>query len=144
MDDATFVGSVRFANREDHLRRLETDGYTIIEDVIDAGRLAEFREALAPYLGTHHGRNAFEGYTTERVYTLVGRGRVFEGIASDPRLLDILGCFLAPGFLLSASHAICINPGEAAQSLHFDDSFYPIPRPRRPIGMSVIGAIDAF
>ena len=144
VDDATSVGAVCFANREDHLRRLETDGYTIIEDVLDTDRLAAFREALAPYLGTHHGRNAFEGYTTERVYTLVGRGRVFEDIASDPRLLNLLGCFLAPGFLISASHAICINPGEAAQGLHFDDSFYPIPRPRRPIGMSVIGAIDAF
>ena len=144
MDDATSAGAVCFANREDHLRRLEADGYTIIEDVLDADGLAAFREALAPYLGTHHGRNAFEGYTTERVYTLVGRGRIFEDIASDPRLLDLVGRFLAPGFLLSASHAICINPGEAAQSLHFDDSFYPIPRPRRPIGMSVIGAIDAF
>lgn len=144
MDEATSIGAVCFENREDHLRRLEADGYTIIEDVLDAGGLAAFRQALAPYLGSHSGRNAFEGYTTERVYTLVGRGRVFEDIASDARLLDLLGCFLAPGFLLSASHAICINPGEAVQSLHFDDSFYPIPRPRRPIGMSVIGAIDAF
>lgn len=144
MDDATLVDAVCFENRKDHLRRLEADGYTIIEDALDAGGLADFRQALAPYLGSHLGRNAFEGYTTERVYTLVGRGRVFEDIASDARLLDLLGCFLAPGFLLSASHAICINPGEAAQSLHFDDSFYPIPRPRRSIGMSVIGAIDAF
>jgi ectoine hydroxylase-related dioxygenase (phytanoyl-CoA dioxygenase family) len=144
MDDSTSVDAVRFANRESHLRRLEADGYTIIEDVLDADGLNAFRAGVAPYLGSHHGRNAFEGFTTERVYTLVGRGPVFEAIAADARLLDLLGAFLAPGFLLSASHAICINPGEAAQSLHFDDSFYPIPRPRRPIGMSVIGAIDAF
>ena len=58
--------------------------------------------------------------------------------------MALLGAFLRPGFLLSASHAICIHPGEAAQSLHFDDSFYPIPRPRPAISMSVIGAIDAF
>jgi len=55
-----------------------------------------------------------------------------------------VGAFLRPGFLLSASHAICIHPGEAAQSLHTDDSFYPIPRPRPAIGISVIGAIDPF
>ena len=48
--------------------------------------------------------------------------------------MALLGAFLRPGYLLSASHAICIHPGEAAQSLHFDDSFYPIPRPRPAIG----------
>ena len=56
----------------------------------------------------------------------------------------MVGAFLRPGFLLSASHAIRINPGEAAQSLHFDDAFYPFERPRPPLGVSVIGAIDAF
>ena len=40
--------------------------------------------------------------------------------------------------------AICIYPGEKAQALHFDDGFYPFPRPRPAISISVIGAIDAF
>ena len=35
-------------------------------------------------------------------------------------------------------------PGEKAQALHFDDVFYPFPRPRPAISISVIGAIDAF
>jgi ectoine hydroxylase-related dioxygenase (phytanoyl-CoA dioxygenase family) len=51
---------------------------------------------------------------------------------------------LAPNYLLSADHAICIYPGEKAQALHFDDGFYPFPRPRRAISISVIGAIEAF
>jgi ectoine hydroxylase-related dioxygenase (phytanoyl-CoA dioxygenase family) len=127
-----------------HVDRLRRDGYTIIEDFLDDASLAAFRGALAPFLGAHRGRNPFEGLQTERVYTLVGRGAVFEALTADARLLALLGEFLKPGFLLSASHAICIHPGEAAQGLHFDDSFYPIPRPRPPIGMSVIGAVDAF
>jgi ectoine hydroxylase-related dioxygenase (phytanoyl-CoA dioxygenase family) len=49
-----------------------------------------------------------------------------------------------PNYLLSADHAICIYPGERAQSLHFDDSFYPFPRPRPAFSISTIGAIDAF
>jgi len=28
--------------------------------------------------------------------------------------------------------------------MHYDDSFYPIPRPRPPISMTVVMAIDAF
>jgi ectoine hydroxylase-related dioxygenase (phytanoyl-CoA dioxygenase family) len=127
-----------------HVERLQRDGYTIVENFLDAERLDAFRAGVDPWLGRYRGRNAFEGLKTERVYTLVARGKVFEDITDDPRLMAILDAFLRPGYLLSASHAICIYPGEQAQALHFDDSFYPIPRPRPSISMSVIGAIDAF
>jgi ectoine hydroxylase-related dioxygenase (phytanoyl-CoA dioxygenase family) len=127
-----------------HMDALETDGFTIIEDYLSPAQLQRFRDGLAPYLGTYRGRNPFEGLTTERVYTLVGRGAVFEEAACDPRLLAILDQLLAPNYLLSANHAICIHPGEQAQSLHWDDTFYPFPRPRPAISISTIGAIDAF
>jgi ectoine hydroxylase-related dioxygenase (phytanoyl-CoA dioxygenase family) len=127
-----------------HMTDLETDGFTVIEDYLSAAQLQRFRDGLAPYLGTYRGRNPFEGLTTERVYTLVGRGKVFEEAASDARLLAILDQLLAPNYLLSADHAICIYPGEKRQGLHFDDSFYPFPRPRPSISISTIGAIDAF
>lgn len=127
-----------------HLARLDEDGYTIVEDYMSEDQLAQFREGLKPCLGTYRGRNPFEGLATERVYTLVGRGKVYEEIASDHRLLAILDRLLAPNYLLSADHAICIYPGERAQALHFDDIFYPFPRPRRAISISVVGAIDAF
>jgi ectoine hydroxylase-related dioxygenase (phytanoyl-CoA dioxygenase family) len=127
-----------------HMDDLETQGLTVIEDYLSPAQLQRFRDGLAPYLGTYRGRNPFEGRTTERVYTLVGRGAVFEEAASDPRLLAILDRLLAPNYLLSADHAICIYPGEKAQSLHFDDGFYPFPRPRPAFSISTIGAIDAF
>lgn len=127
-----------------HMARLEADGYTIIEDYMSADQLRRFRDGVAPRLGTYRGRNAFEGLTTERVYTLVGRGEVYEEIASDHRLLAILDRLLLPNYLLSADHAICIYPGEQAQSLHTDDPFYPFPRPRPAFSISTIGAIDAF
>ena len=126
------------------LALLETQGFTIIEDYMSSGQLERFRDGLKPYLGTYRGRNPFEGHATERVYTLVGRGEVFEATASDQRLLAILDRLLAPNYLLSANHAICIYPGEKAQALHFDDGFYPFPRPRPAFSISVIGAIDPF
>ncbi len=129
---------------EAHTERLRTQGYTIIEDYMSADQLARFREGLEGHLGTYRGRNSFEGLTTERVYTLVGRGKVYEEITEDPRLLAILDRWLQPHYLLSANHAICIYPGEAQQALHYDDTFYPFPRPRPAISMSTIGAIDAF
>jgi ectoine hydroxylase-related dioxygenase (phytanoyl-CoA dioxygenase family) len=127
-----------------HMADLDADGFTVIEDFLRPAQIAAFREGLAPYLGTYRGRNPFEGFTTERVYTLVGRGKVFEDSASDPRLLAILDRLLRPNYLLSANHAICIYPGEKAQNLHFDDGFYPFPRPRPAFSISTIGAVDAF
>lgn len=138
------AGLAEVFDAQAHIARIRREGYSIIEGVLDPEGLTRFRAALAPFEGRWRGRNAFEGFRTERIYTLVARGKVFEEVASDPRVVAVVGAFLSPGFLLSASHAICIHPGEAAQNLHFDDTFYPFPRPRAPLGISVIGAIDAF
>ena len=127
-----------------HARAIERDGYTIIEDFMDAARLAEVRRVLGFYLGSHTGRNPFEGHSTERVYTLVARGKVFWDIALDPRVLTLCDRFLLPGCLLTASQAICIRPGEVPQDFHHDDTFYTVPRPRPMISISTIAAVDAF
>jgi ectoine hydroxylase-related dioxygenase (phytanoyl-CoA dioxygenase family) len=135
--------TVRF-DADAHAAQMREQGYTVIEDFLDAPARAAFRKALAPYLGSHRGRNDFEGFETERVYTLVARGKVFEHLATDPRLMALLSRFLEGNFLLSASHAINLKPGETAQSIHIDDGFYRQPRSSPSIGYSVIGAIDPF
>ena len=139
MDKAT----ARF-DADTHAAEMREQGYTVIPDFMDAATLAEARETLAPYLGSHHGRNDFEGFLTERVYTLVARGKVFEDLTEEPRLLALLDRFLQPGYLLTASQAINIHPGETAQGIHTDDAFYRQPRPRPAISYTVIAAIDAF
>ena len=127
-----------------HAGAIEKHGYTIIEDFLDAARLAEVRRVLGFYLGSHAGRNPFEGHSTERVYTLVARGRVFWDIVLDERVLALCDRFMLPGCLLTASQAICIRPGEKPQDFHHDDTFYTVPRPRPMISISTIAAVDAF
>ena len=127
-----------------HALRIREQGFTVIEDVLDADGISAFRRALAPFLGSHRGRNDFEGFETERVYTLVARGKIFEDLAVEPRLMALLSRFLEGAFLLSATHAINLGPGETAQSIHVDDGFYRQPRSSPSVGYSVIGAIDAF
>ncbi len=136
--------SVAGFDADAHAAEIRERGYTVIRDFMDAGAIARFRQGLAPFVGRRHGRNDFEGFKTERVYTLVARGRVFEDLTEDPRLMAILDRFLQPGYLLTASQSIQINPGETAQDLHTDDGFYRQPRPRPPLSMTVIGAIDDF
>lgn len=127
-----------------HAAEIREQGFTVIRDFLDADTIAAFRASLAPFLGSHRGRNDFEGFETERVYTLVARGKVFEDLATDPRLMALLSRFLEGDFLLSATHAINLRPGETAQSIHVDDGFYRQPRSSPAVGYSVIGAIDAF
>ncbi|MEJ6656675.1 MAG: phytanoyl-CoA dioxygenase family protein [Pseudomonas sp.] len=51
---------------------------------------------------------------------------------------------MAPNYLLSQLQVINILPGEDAQPLHYDDGFYPVPRPRPPFGAATIIALDDF
>jgi ectoine hydroxylase-related dioxygenase (phytanoyl-CoA dioxygenase family) len=51
---------------------------------------------------------------------------------------------LLPNYLLTASQAIAIAPGETPQPAHSDDAFYTVPRPRPAISISTMWAIDDF
>ena len=117
-------------------------GFVILPDVLDAHALRALRDALQPYLDLgEQGRNDFEGERTQRIYSLVGRGPVFEATAEHPAVLALMDQLLAPGFLLTASQAICIQPGESPQPLHYDDTFYALPRPRPAVSVPTIWAL---
>jgi ectoine hydroxylase-related dioxygenase (phytanoyl-CoA dioxygenase family) len=124
---------------------IRAQGWVIIPDLLPAADLPVMRAALAPHLGAMLlGRNNFEGHETQRVYSLVAKHPLFAALVEHPRVLALCDAFLAPSYLLTASQAICIRPGETPQPWHTDDSFYPIPRPRAAISISTIVAIDAF
>jgi ectoine hydroxylase-related dioxygenase (phytanoyl-CoA dioxygenase family) len=127
---------------------IERDGYVVIERAVGPDVLDAIRAELAPYLEggseAYRGRNDFEGFDTNRVYGLLAKCPTEAELVIHPRVLGILDALLLPGYLLSANLAINLLPGETAQGIHFDDSFYPIPRPRAPLGVSAIWAIDDF
>jgi ectoine hydroxylase-related dioxygenase (phytanoyl-CoA dioxygenase family) len=129
---------------DEMLAALDEQGFAIIPDFLSPARLLEVDRRLEQLRGRHRGRNNFEGESTERIYTLVARGRVFQDIAEDERILALLDRLFMPNYLLTANQAICISPGETPQPWHTDDSFYPIPRPRPMISLSTIVAVDAF
>ncbi len=126
------------------LEELRSRGYTMIPDFLDRERLAQVSRLYDRMLGSHMGRNNFEGSRTERIYTLVARDRVFQDIVEDPRVMALCDAILQPNYLLTASQAIVISPGETPQPWHTDDSFYPIPHPRPMVSLSTIVAVEDF
>lgn len=130
---------------ERDIAEIEARGFVVITDLLAREQIASMRDVLRPLLrGELLGRNNFEGHLTERVYSLVGRHRIFEELVEHPRILGICDVLLEANYLLTASQAINILPGETPQPFHTDDLFYRIARPRRAVSVSTIFAIDPF
>jgi ectoine hydroxylase-related dioxygenase (phytanoyl-CoA dioxygenase family) len=118
-------------------------GYLIFERVLSPDRVAEIRDALAPFLARDlTGRNDFEGLKTNRVYALLAKSPVFAELAMHPLALAFAEAELGPSLLLSSLVAINLHPGETAQPWHFDDGGIKVPRPRPALGVSTFWAID--
>ncbi|MFC9894634.1 phytanoyl-CoA dioxygenase family protein [Nocardia sp. NPDC127579] len=128
---------------EADLAALRRDGYVILENLLTPQQLAEIRADVLPLLA-RTGRNDFEGHATQRIYSVLNKTRSCDRIVDHPRVLALLDRLFLPNYLLSMLQVINILPGESAQMLHTDDSFYPIPRPRAALGAATIWAVDDF
>jgi ectoine hydroxylase-related dioxygenase (phytanoyl-CoA dioxygenase family) len=127
------------------LATFDSDGYVIVEDALSAHELDALREALEPLLlDAPLGRNDFEGLRSNRVYALLAKVPAMAPLVAHPHVLGMVDALLEPGYLLSAALAINLLPGETEQSWHFDDGFYTLPRPRPPVSISTIWALDDF
>jgi ectoine hydroxylase-related dioxygenase (phytanoyl-CoA dioxygenase family) len=125
--------------------QLAETGYAVVPNVLQDHDIEVVRDALAPHLEHGpRGRNPFEGFETQRVYCLVAKSRGFDRLILDPMVLDVTERALGPNFLLTATLAIELHPGQPAQDFHWDDIFYKIPRPRPPVSISTLWAIDDF
>jgi ectoine hydroxylase-related dioxygenase (phytanoyl-CoA dioxygenase family) len=123
---------------------LRQDGYVIVEGLLDPDRLERARVDLSRVLAeTPTGRNSFEGFSTQRVYALFAKTRVFDEAAVDPLVLSVLDGVLEQ-YQLSAPVGIQIGPGEQAQVLHRDQSVYPLPRDHAPVVVNTMWPLDDF
>lgn len=86
-------------------------GYVIIPDCFTKEEAKEARDEIRRLLGPSPppGRNPFEGLSTNRIYSLLNKSRVFDKFAVIPRVLALNDYFLNEGYLLSAFHTISIN-----------------------------------
>jgi ectoine hydroxylase-related dioxygenase (phytanoyl-CoA dioxygenase family) len=120
------------ASVQDHLARIERDGYTIVENAFgpdEADALLAELARLERELAIDFGPNTFEGHRTKRVYNLLVHGPRFEAIPVHPAVLPIVEGVLDAECLISSLSSIAIHPGERAQPIHADDQILPLPKP---------------
>ena len=128
----------------DVAQRLTSDGYVIVSGLMSDDDVAAARADLDRVLElTPTGRNAFEGFATQRVYALFAKTRAFDQLATHPLLLGVLDQVLGH-YQLSAPVGIRIGPGERAQMLHRDDAIYPLPQPHPPVVVNTMWPLDEF
>jgi ectoine hydroxylase-related dioxygenase (phytanoyl-CoA dioxygenase family) len=129
---------------QDVARRLTSDGYVIVSGLMNEADIGAARADLGRILDTTPtGRNAFEGFATQRVYALFAKTRTFDRAAMHPLLLEVLDQVLGH-YQLSAPVGIRIGPGEHAQVLHTDDAIYPLPQPHPPVVVNTMWPLDEF
>jgi ectoine hydroxylase-related dioxygenase (phytanoyl-CoA dioxygenase family) len=129
---------------ERDLAEVERQGFVIIENLVPRETCEAIRADVMPRFRYASGRNNFEGFATQRLYAVIDKTFVCNELVEHPRVLALVDRILAPNYLLSQLQVINILPGEAAQPLHHDDGFYPVARPRPPLGAATIFAIDDF
>ena len=131
------------ARVESLLDRVREDGFVILRDLIPREVIEAIRSETEPFL-KYDGRNEFEGFRTRRIYSVIEKTLACNPIIDHPLVMALLDRILLPNYLLSQLQVIEVMPGEVRQPLHHDDAFYPIPRPRKPIGAALIWALDDF
>ena len=127
------------------LSAIKSEGFVVLECLIDASLVAEIKAELAPYLQQSlMGRNNFEGFASERVYALLAKAPRVADLVEHPAIIELLNQLLAPTYLLSANLAINVHPGETPQPFHADHASLPDSPRTNTNGISVIWALDDF
>ena len=130
-----------------NIDRVERDGYTLIEDAVEADLVDGLLDAvdrLVRDLGVEPAGNRFEGGRTLRVYNLLAHDEVFRRVPVHPAVLPVVDAVLGPGCLVSSLSSIDIQPGEVAQPIHADDQLIPLPKPHVPTVCNSMWALTDF
>ncbi len=132
---------------ERHLKEIEEQGFTLLEDVVPGSLVDELNEVLLRLeksLATQPGCNLFEGHHTIRIYNLLARDAVFQKVPVFPALLSVVEGVLDQGALVSSLSSISIDPGEVAQPIHVDDALLKLPRPHPALVCNSMWALTDF
>ena len=141
------------------VERIGTEGFAVIPNLVDEDRLARLSDdsdALLHPVPNQPGLNGTRA--TGRMFKgLFRTSRAFDDIIVHPTILAVVRGVLVGseqtkagyyggfrGIRLSTTMIKDVQPGEDIRTLHQDDGFFPIPRPRQPLAVNTLLAIDPF
>lgn len=139
----------RGSNSDEVVAALLRDGGVIVvnqvsNDVID--RILKNLRGPFDEQG-HEFKNDFNGYRTLRLGGILGLSRASADLIAHPRVMEVADAVLkrhCSNYRIGSTTAIEVHPGEDAQVLHRDDSFYPMRLPDVEFQISAMWALDDF
>ena len=102
------------------------------------------RDDVVPRLERPYARNNFEGAATQRLYNVIEKTLACNPLVEHPIVLGLSDRISSRITYCRSSRSSTSWRGEVRQPLHYDDAFYPWPRPRRSLGAAAIWSIDPF
>jgi ectoine hydroxylase-related dioxygenase (phytanoyl-CoA dioxygenase family) len=138
------------------VRQIQTDGYAIVPDLIAGERLRRAQDDAEALLeATSIDMPGLDGPIRGRMRKgLFRASRAFDDLYSHPTVTAIVSRVLVPGtkarfrpgrdIQLSSCMIKDVVPREGKRMLHQDDVVYPIARPRAPVMVNTLLALDPF
>ena len=126
-------------------RRIEQDGFAVVEDFLSSEEVEELREGLAPVFDDIGSRMDKEhGQQTVHTHNLLAKTRAVDELLMNDRMLSIIEAVLGPDYQVSGVAAMRPGPGDERQRMHQDDGHYPIPRRHPPLIVNTLISLDPF
>ncbi len=124
---------------------LGEEGFVILPSLLSSDVLAELRAAMDRLHGAAPlGRDPFSGFRSQRIFNLLAKMPEAHALAMHPDVVAIAESYLDDQIQLSSTASNSIHPGEEAQALHNDDTYYRVSRPFPPLSVTCAWAIDPF
>jgi ectoine hydroxylase-related dioxygenase (phytanoyl-CoA dioxygenase family) len=123
------MNGVKFALSAEEKHRLDHDGFLVLENFAEAGKVAALRRRITELfaeLGERAGHEFKQEPQTDRLANLVDYGEIFRRAIAEPKLLACVEHTLGPDFKLSSLNARSARPhSDWTQPLHCDAGAAP-------------------
>ena len=126
-----------------YLDTIEKQGYVVIPDWISKERANQALETLQQEIDPIRDHIS-KDRNTFRCHNLLAKSRGFDDLVSDWRLLAVIQAVLGKYFQISSAVLFDLQEGSEPQTLHQDDSIWPLPRPHPHFVCNTIIAVEDF
>jgi ectoine hydroxylase-related dioxygenase (phytanoyl-CoA dioxygenase family) len=128
---------------------LRRDGAIVVRELASADVINDVKNQFQTRFAvpSNLGQSEFAGMQTIRIAGVLGHAPSAASLITEATVLQVADSVLLPhceAYQIGSTTGIRLLPGQGAQSLHRDDSCYPIQIPGMELQIGVIWALDDF